>query len=216
MTLRSLGLDFIAGDVSTGFIETHSDQLTDPPKPSSVLLQEVADKLLFNDWGNLKEWIHRAGDLGLGTMGFRANRRPNLRLQLYLDGTALDPIDYDVGLYDSATLWEVSNAAISDRTEATFFEGGAAFTFTRWPKATSSGAASSGSILSPMPGRIIAVEVAAGDTVTKGQKLLTLEAMKMEHSLTAPFDGVVAELNASVGGQVQVEALLVRVEKGEA
>ena len=72
-------------------------------------------------------------------------------------------------------------------------------------------AASDGAILSPMPGRIIAVEVAAGDTVTKGQKLLTLEAMKMEHSLTAPFDGVVAELNAEAGAQVQVEALLVRI-----
>jgi 3-methylcrotonyl-CoA carboxylase alpha subunit len=47
--------------------------------------------------------------------------------------------------------------------------------------------------------------------VTKGQKLVTLEAMKMEHSLTAPFDGVVAELNAQVGAQVQVEALLVRI-----
>jgi 3-methylcrotonyl-CoA carboxylase alpha subunit len=67
-----------------------------------------------------------------------------------------------------------------------------------------------------MPGRIIAVEVAAGDTVTKGQKLLTLEAMKMEHTLTAPFDGVVAELNAEAGAQVQVEALLARIEAAPA
>ena len=59
------------------------------------------------------------------------------------------------------------------------------------------GTAADGAILAPMPGRIIAVEVAAGDTVAKGQKLVTLEAMKMEHSLTAPFDGTVAELNAS-------------------
>jgi 3-methylcrotonyl-CoA carboxylase alpha subunit len=62
-----------------------------------------------------------------------------------------------------------------------------------------------------MPGRIIAVDVAVGDTVSKGQKLVTLEAMKMEHSLTAPFDGMVAELNAETGAQVQVEALLVRI-----
>ena len=62
-----------------------------------------------------------------------------------------------------------------------------------------------------MPGRIIAVDIAAGQTVNKGQKLLTLEAMKMEHSLIAPFDGVVAELNAVAGAQVQVEALLVRI-----
>jgi 3-methylcrotonyl-CoA carboxylase alpha subunit len=66
-----------------------------------------------------------------------------------------------------------------------------------------------------MPGRVIAVDVAAGDNVTKGQKLLTLEAMKMEHGLTAPFDGGVAELNAGVGSQVQVDTLLVRIEKAE-
>jgi 3-methylcrotonyl-CoA carboxylase alpha subunit len=64
-----------------------------------------------------------------------------------------------------------------------------------------------------MPGRIIAVSVAAGEAVTKGQKLLTLEAMKMEHSLTAPFDGTIAELNASEGGQVSEGALLVKIEK---
>ena len=62
---------------------------------------------------------------------------------------------------------------------------------------------------------VIEVLVNVGDTVTKGQKLLTLEAMKMEHSLVAPFDGVVAELNAVAGGQVQVEALLVRIEAAE-
>jgi 3-methylcrotonyl-CoA carboxylase alpha subunit len=69
--------------------------------------------------------------------------------------------------------------------------------------------------LSPMPGRIISVDVAQGDTVAKGQKLLTLEAMKMEHSLTAPFDGMVVELNAVAGGQVQVDALLARIEVNE-
>ena len=48
--------------------------------------------------------------------------------------------------------------------------------------------------------------------IGKGQKLLTLEAMKMEHTLTAPFDGMVAELTVAAGDQVQVEALLVRIE----
>jgi 3-methylcrotonyl-CoA carboxylase alpha subunit len=66
-----------------------------------------------------------------------------------------------------------------------------------------------------MPGRIITVDVMAGDSVMKGQKLVTLEAMKMEHSLTAPFDGTVTELNAVLGAQVQVEALLVRIQPME-
>jgi len=66
-----------------------------------------------------------------------------------------------------------------------------------------------------MPGKVIAVEVAPGQAVTKGQKLLPLEAMKMEHSLTAPFDGTVAELSAIAGSQVQVDALLAVIEPAE-
>lgn len=48
-----------------------------------------------------------------------------------------------------------------------------------------------------------------------GQKLLTLEAMKMEHSLAAPFDGVVAEVGFAQGAQVSEGDLLMKVEKGE-
>jgi 3-methylcrotonyl-CoA carboxylase alpha subunit len=63
-----------------------------------------------------------------------------------------------------------------------------------------------------MPGRVTAVEVAAGDKVAKGQRLLTLEAMKMEHALTAPFDGTVVELSAKAGAQVSEGTMLVKVE----
>ena len=72
-------------------------------------------------------------------------------------------------------------------------------------------AAGDGSVVSPMPGRIVQVQVAAGDTVAKGAPLLTLEAMKMEHVLSAPFDGVVAELNAQAGAQVAEGVTLVRL-----
>jgi 3-methylcrotonyl-CoA carboxylase alpha subunit len=93
---------------------------------------------------------------------------------------------------------------------------GTTFVFSPWRGGGQlASGAGDGAIVSPMPGKIIALEVAAGDAVTKGQKLLTLEAMKMEHSLTAPFDGKVAELNAAAGAQVSEGALLVRIEKGE-
>jgi biotin carboxyl carrier protein len=62
-----------------------------------------------------------------------------------------------------------------------------------------------------MPGRVVAVAVANGDTVTKGQPLLTLEAMKMEHTLAALFDGVVEELQAVVATQVTEGAILLRL-----
>ncbi|GMN13864.1 acetyl/propionyl/methylcrotonyl-CoA carboxylase subunit alpha [Altererythrobacter sp. MTPC7] len=75
--------------------------------------------------------------------------------------------------------------------------------------------AADGAILAPMPGKVIAVDVAEGDAVTAGQRLMVLEAMKMEHALTAPFDGTVTELSAATGGQVQVEAVLAIVEPDE-
>jgi biotin carboxyl carrier protein len=73
-------------------------------------------------------------------------------------------------------------------------------------------AASDGAILSPMPGKIVSVAVEAGQAVVKGQTLLTLEAMKMEHALAAPFDGVVAELSAVAGGQVSEGVVLAKLE----
>jgi len=63
-----------------------------------------------------------------------------------------------------------------------------------------------------MPGRVTAVEVKQGEKVAKGQRLLTLEAMKMEHALTAPFDGIVAELSAAPGQQVSEGTVLVKVD----
>jgi 3-methylcrotonyl-CoA carboxylase alpha subunit len=67
-------------------------------------------------------------------------------------------------------------------------------------------------VLSPMPGRVTAVDVAAGQAVGKGQRLAVLEAMKMEHALTAARDGVVAEVLVAAGAQVEAGAPLVRLE----
>jgi 3-methylcrotonyl-CoA carboxylase alpha subunit len=75
--------------------------------------------------------------------------------------------------------------------------------------------AGSGAIEAPMPGRVVAVHVSPGDAVTKGAKLVTLEAMKMEHGLAAPFAGTVAEVSASEGAQVSEGAVLVRIEAAE-
>jgi acetyl/propionyl-CoA carboxylase alpha subunit len=94
-----------------------------------------------------------------------------------------------------------------------FFEGGESFEFSRpVAHAGSDGGESDGSILSPMPGKIVSVSVKAGDAVTRGQTLLVLEAMKMEHALAAPFDGVVAELSAEAGAQVSEGVVLVKLE----
>jgi 3-methylcrotonyl-CoA carboxylase alpha subunit len=70
-------------------------------------------------------------------------------------------------------------------------------------------------IEAPMPGLVKAVLVEAGDSVTAGDRLAVLEAMKMEHSLTAGRDGVVAEVLVAAGAQVEAGAALIRLEDEE-
>ncbi len=72
--------------------------------------------------------------------------------------------------------------------------------------------ADAGSLLAPMPGRIIATLVAPGTQVTRGTPLLVLEAMKMEHTLQAPADGVVQGFRIKAGDQVGDGAVLVDFE----
>jgi acetyl-CoA/propionyl-CoA carboxylase biotin carboxyl carrier protein len=76
-------------------------------------------------------------------------------------------------------------------------------------------AGAGGPIVSPMPGTVTVVEVTEGQQVTVGQTLVVVEAMKMEHVLTAPVDGVVRELRARTGGTVAKDAVLLVVEPGE-
>jgi acetyl-CoA/propionyl-CoA carboxylase biotin carboxyl carrier protein len=72
--------------------------------------------------------------------------------------------------------------------------------------------AGAGPVLAPMPGTVTAVEVDQGQQVIAGARLLVIEAMKMEHVLTAPIDGVVRELHARPGGTVERDAVLAVVE----
>ena len=71
--------------------------------------------------------------------------------------------------------------------------------------------AAPGRLTAPMPGKIVAMLVARGDKVKRGQILLVLEAMKMEHAVAAPADGVVAELHCAVGDPVSEGAVLLSV-----
>jgi propionyl-CoA carboxylase alpha chain len=73
-----------------------------------------------------------------------------------------------------------------------------------------------GSLLAPMPGTVVRVAVEQGATVTEGQPLLWLEAMKMQHQINAPADGVVTELAVTAGDQVEVGRVLAVVTAEEA
>ena len=186
--------EFGEGDIDTGLIAREVDFLVVPPAPESEELAEVV-ALLCASPGE--------GPLS-AALGFRLNAGPRAEARLLDDSGQTHVVSFDEVEADAPTADVLA-----------FADGFARRYVLAEPRGSGIGAVGDGAILSPMPGRIIAVDVTAGQAVTKGQKLLTLEAMKMEHSLTAPFDGVVAELNAEAGAQVQVEALLARIEAAE-
>ena len=72
-----------------------------------------------------------------------------------------------------------------------------------------------GGLVAPMPGAILSIDIKPGDTVKKGDVLVILEAMKMEHRITAPRDGIVGSVQTEVGEQVENEQLLVTLEEEE-
>jgi 3-methylcrotonyl-CoA carboxylase alpha subunit len=197
--------DFRSGEVDTGFIPSKIDTLVPDPAPSDAVWQLAGNAVMASDFGSRSE----PADPWRALQGFRANAEADHRIALRQGG--------ETRVVDVGSSGDLEGVATAQGGTMLVFAEGQAFAFTL-PGAGGgggAGAASDGTLLSPMPGRVIAVEVRQGDHVAKGQKLLTLEAMKMEHSLVAPFDGVVAELNAAEGAQVTEGTLLVRVEKGE-
>ncbi len=187
--------DFVAGKVDTGLIAREGDALVTPPAPDAEELQEVAAALCGS----------AGSDPWSAAVGLRLNAAPRAQARLLDDSEQVHVVD----------LREIE--ADEPSREVLLFDSGFArrYTLERVEGGLHHSAAD-GAILSPMPGKIIAVDVSEGQHVTKGQKLLTLEAMKMEHTLTAPFDGTVVELNAPPGAQVQVEALLARIVEPDA
>ncbi len=178
--------DFVAGTLDTGLIAREGDALMPPAHPTEEALADAAGALVSAD----------------PIAGFRLNAAPRRSAAFLLDG---EPVEVELD-GQAGTTSAFEDVLIS--------EAGQTWQLKPWrASGVTAGGAADGAILSPMPGRIIAVDVAAGDTVAKGQKLVTLEAMKMEHSLTAPFDGIVADLNAVEGGQVAEGTVLVRIEK---
>ncbi len=229
--------DFASGRITTGFIEQHSGALTRYEVSPEVLLAGLSwrlEEFIEADHAPLPK-VWKAAPSAL--FGFRLNRGTEpAQLRMHVDGTehAVSAIPSHLGhgwswtvsidgddFIDPADLLPTTHGPMpAEPFEGPIqvFEHGASHVIVFGSRmAGKDGAATSdGAIVSPMPGRIIAVEVAAGDAVARGQRLVTLEAMKMEHSLTAPFDGVVAELNAEPGRQVSEGMLLVRVDRENA
>ncbi len=138
-----------------------------------------------------------------------------------VDGVALDGVvvrratpervDLDVaGVRRSIEVHRVGDIAYVDSALG-------ATTLTEVPRFPEPGAATApGSLLAPMPGTVVRVAVSEGEHVAAGVAVVVLEAMKMEHTVGAPHDGVVTEVNTEVGATVDTGTVLAVVEEQEA
>ncbi|MDX3908382.1 MAG: biotin carboxylase N-terminal domain-containing protein [Sphingobium sp.] len=183
--------EFVAGHVDTGFIERHAETLIPSGEPSEAVLQAAALSIV----------PPRSADPWSALQGFRSNAAPDRRVEV-----EVAEMPYLVAL-------NIMPQALPQSNDVLFTDGEAwSFGQRRADHAAGGAAAGDGAILAPMPGRVIAVAVEQGATVSKGQRLVVLEAMKMEQALVAPFDGAVAELKVEEGAQVSEGTLLVRIE----
>jgi acetyl/propionyl-CoA carboxylase alpha subunit len=191
--------DFIAGDLDTGFIERNLAELTAHPEPSPAALSAAAEAAVVVD-----ETLSPDASPWRDLAGFRLNAPPETTVRLFLGGKPV--------IAQASEAAAGRSVLLTDEDEIVVFEAGEAFVFAAHPpSAEDLGAAQDGQIRSPMPGKVTGLSVKAGDAVKKGQPLLILEAMKMEHALTAPFDGAVESVTVTLGAQVSEGAVLIKL-----
>jgi len=221
---------FAAGDTDTAFFERHglpalAEPLADPEaRRLSALAAALADAAhrrsgaavqrgLPSGWRNVPSQPQRARYAGADGAVVEVEYR------LARTGLLAEGLDA-VGLVDAAAERVVLDVAGVRRSFAVarYGPGGAAVcvdsalgsvalaAVDRFPDPVARTAP--GSLLAPMPGTVVRLDVKEGDTVTAGQPLLWLEAMKMQHRIDAPADGVLTALHVGVGRQVDVGAVL--------
>jgi 3-methylcrotonyl-CoA carboxylase alpha subunit len=198
---------FVAGHIDTGFIERHAAALIPAKEPGEAVVRAAARALVegaptapASDGSTAGPWAR--------LRGFRAGGPAQFEVAVAI-GDAIHLASADPAVPPAAA----GAVATLLHGERVLFWRGEAWRF-GLPTSNliaGSGAVSDGALRSPMPGRIVSVAVRLGDTVSKGQTLLALEAMKMEHAMLAPFDGVVAELTVAEGDQVAENLTLVRI-----
>jgi acetyl-CoA/propionyl-CoA carboxylase biotin carboxyl carrier protein len=234
--LRALlsDVDVAAGRLDTGLVERKLDALTAAEVPDVVFAAAALDELIglqpagdtIDPWDLANGW--RLG--GPAPIPFRlacGDRDVTVRIT----GT---PGRASVVVGEAAPV-RASARRVADRLEVTF--GGRTSTFHRaadgdtlwlagnghtWAveehsllESAAVTAAGGGPVTSPMPGTVLVVKAAQGDVVTAGTPLVVVEAMKMEHTVTAPVDGVVTELNVRAGQQVALNQPLAVVTPQE-
>ncbi|HEY5107077.1 MAG TPA: biotin carboxylase N-terminal domain-containing protein [Caulobacteraceae bacterium] len=194
--------DFVAGRLDTGFIDERLQSLTsDPPTTlSAAAVASAAEALDGASAGRrASPWNSRGG-----ATGFRLNEAAVDNAVLAVDGSP-SALRFDF----------VAKAQVlpGNDDDAVVFADGAPHILRRRPRPVEAAAATGdGTVRAPMPGKIVSLTVTVGERVRRGQALAALEAMKMEHVMTAPFDGVVEQVGVAEGDQVAEGAMVVRLE----
>ncbi len=231
-TLRSD--DFAAGRTDTGFLERHDPARlgAEPHDATTVQASAVAAVLAVRARGRFTSPVPTGIPGGWRNVG-RADQPVVLRAGdqpvTVTSAAARDRVivSVDGTLREDARVWsatpervdlELDGVRRSFRVDATpeavFVQSDLGCVrlveHERFPPATA--AVDPGSLRAPLPGRVVAMWVRAGDRVQRGQPLVALEAMKMEHTLDAPYDGTVTEVLVEVDRQVELAEVLLVVE----
>jgi 3-methylcrotonyl-CoA carboxylase alpha subunit len=213
--------DFAAGDVDTGLIGRKQDALVAVPAPSprikalaALAASGAIDHEAGDDpWSALAGYTHfqpleRQISIGHGETPVTAviAGQPGNRFSVRIDGN-IQVFGGNMEMRPRLARWP---------GHVTVFDGAVAHVFSAPDplEAVSDDAAGGDSLRAPMPGLVKLVRVETGQSVTRGQALLVLEAMKMEHTISAPHDGEIAEI-VTEGAQVTDGTVLVRFAEAE-
>lgn len=213
---------FLAGDTDTAFFETHGIGAT--ADPAVERLAAVAAALADAAGRRASAKVQRGLPGGWRNLASQAQRKS------YRVGDTQYDVDYrltrDGVVVDGAVLVEANAQrvvlevdGVRRKYEVAAYPGlvcvGSVALVPVERFADPSEQLVAGSLVAPMPGTVVRVGVEVGDKVTAGQGLVWLEAMKMEHTISAPADGVLVELSVAAGQQVEVGAVLAVVQVEE-
>ncbi|MFO1086150.1 MAG: acetyl/propionyl/methylcrotonyl-CoA carboxylase subunit alpha [Reyranellaceae bacterium] len=239
---------FVGGEVDTGFIERHRDELFAKIQPADDRALAIATLARLVEWREAAEAAARASgdpwspwsrqnafrllDDGHDEVRWKdgerevvviARRQRNGGVRLELPGGAVDALvrrpeegRLAIRLGEDTFTASAVRRQTADGVDYTVFADGISrrlrlvdpLDVTQYEASASADAA----LRAPLPGKIIDLRVKVGDSVSKGQPLLVLEAMKMEHTLAAPTDGKIKTVRYAVGEQVTEGAELVEFE----
>ncbi|WP_409465695.1 acetyl/propionyl/methylcrotonyl-CoA carboxylase subunit alpha [Amycolatopsis sp. GA6-003] len=224
---------FLAGETDTAFFDRHGlDTLAAPLATvdterwsalAAALADAAANRANATTLGRLPSGWRNVRSAGQRKVFAKGDNRYEVVYSLTRDGLRAEGYD-DVTLVSAAPNQVVLDIAGVRRTFAVARYDSVSYVdsplgsvaLTAEPRfADPDSALAAGSLLAPMPGTVVRLAVSEGDSVRAGDPLLWLEAMKMEHRISAPADGVVAELPVEVGQQVEVGAVLAVVGETE-